>query len=79
MTKRGENVFEWEEGGESIRVGIETWQRKGENKILNVSKTQKGDSKKWGNKREEYTVMFEVKLKRYWTNRSKIAQKPQQG
>ena len=29
-----------------------------------------------GKKKEEYTMRFKVKLKRYWTNGSKIAKKP---
>ena len=33
---------------------------------------------KWGKKREDYTVRFEVKLKRCQPNESKIAEKPQQ-
>ena len=30
-----------------------------------------------GKKREEY-MKFEVKLKRYWTNKSKVTENPQQ-
>ena len=38
----------------------------------------KGLWEQWGKNREEYTMRFEVKLKRYWTNGSKTAEKPQQ-
>ena len=34
---------------------------------------------KWSKKREVYTMRFEVKLKGYWTNGEKFAEKPQQG
>ena len=33
MTKRGENVIEWDQGRELVRVGIEVRHSKGENKI----------------------------------------------
>ena len=39
----------------------------------------KRQGKQWGKKRKEYTMRFEVKLKRYWINGRKIAEKPQQG
>ena len=37
----------------------------------------KGRWEQWGKKREEYTMRFEVKLKRYWINGSKNAGKQQ--
>ena len=62
-----------------IRVGIELKRTKGDSKIYNISKTQKDDGNKGVRRGKEYTMRFERKLKRYWTNGSKIAQNPQHG
>ena len=59
-----------------IRVGIELRQRKVESKISTKQNT-KGQWEQWGKKKQEYTMRVAVKLKRFWTNWSKIAGEPQ--
>ena len=53
--------------------------KKGREQNLKHKKDTKGKLEQWGKKREEYTMRFEVKFKKYWTNRSNISEKPQQG
>ena len=76
MTNRKKMILRGQRG-KIVRVGTRNQVNNRENKIYNIKNG--GNKAKWGKKKEKYAMWSKVQFKKYWTNGSKIGEKPQQG